>query len=136
MDRFTAPCKDGLIFISQEEIDISGTCLLFISKNCALINFLFIIATRIFDNFTREQYDAYITEKMKKNGGMLDDTDPVAMFTLKNDRLSVIDLNNRAGKYVLIKLLRADVDSDNIDLQYIGFIGYSGARSFGSAKLC
>lgn len=90
----------------------------------------------MFDNFTREEYDSYISEKMKKNGGFLDDTDPAAMFTLKDDRLSIIDLNNRAGKYVLIKLLRSDFESDNIDLQYIGFIGYSGARSFGSAKLC
>ncbi|RUP50358.1 hypothetical protein BC936DRAFT_139503 [Jimgerdemannia flammicorona] len=32
-------------------------------------------------------------------------------------------LEPRSGKYVLIKLLRAEGDSENIDLQYIGFIG-------------
>lgn len=29
----------------------------------------------------------------------------------------------RSGKYVLIKLLRAEGETDNIDIQYIGFIG-------------
>ncbi|KAG2213469.1 hypothetical protein INT47_009143 [Mucor saturninus] len=109
---FTAPCKDGLIFISHKEIDISET--------------------KGFDDFTKEQYDAYIQEKR----GRLEDTDPVAWFTLKQDKLSVLDLVDRAGKFVLIKLLRADHESDNIDIQYIGFIGHAGPRSFGCAKLC
>ncbi|KAI9314569.1 hypothetical protein BX666DRAFT_1968025 [Dichotomocladium elegans] len=42
----------------------------------------------------------------------------------------------RVCKYVLLKLLRAEHESENIDLQYVALIGYSGACSFGGARLC
>ncbi|KAK4514772.1 i-AAA protease yme1 [Mucor velutinosus] len=112
---FTAPCRDGMIFISHKVINISDTSQ--------------------FDKFTKDDYDQYIANKLHKNG-MLEDTDPVAWFSLTNDRTNVIDLDFRSAKYVLVKMLRADYESDNIDMQYIGFIGHSGPRSFGSGKLC
>ncbi|KAG2237023.1 hypothetical protein INT48_001790 [Thamnidium elegans] len=106
---FTAPCKEGLIFVTHKKINV--------------------FETTYFDNFTKEQYDNYVQEKQSHNG-RLDVTDPVAcIFLFKS-------LNFRSGKFVLIKLLRADQESDNIDMQYIGFIGHAGARSFGCAKLC
>lgn len=49
------------------------------------------IETKEFDDFTKEQYDAYIEEK----DGRLEETDPVAWFTLKQDKLSVLDLVDR-----------------------------------------
>ncbi|CEP19971.1 hypothetical protein [Parasitella parasitica] len=91
--------------------------------------------TSRFDKFTRHDYHQYMSSKLHKDG-VLEDTDPVAWFSLTEDRTSVIDLDFRSAKYVLIKMLRADYESDNIDLQYIGFIGHSGPRSFGCAKLC
>ncbi|GAN06827.1 hypothetical protein MAM1_0137c06317 [Mucor ambiguus] len=112
---FTAPCRDGMVFISHKEIAISDTSQ--------------------FDKFTKHDYDQYIANKLHKNG-MLEDTDPVAWFNLTNDRTNVIDLDFRSAKYVLIKMLRADYESENIDMQYIGFIGHSGPRSFGSGRLC
>ncbi|KAL7315763.1 hypothetical protein PS15m_004942 [Mucor circinelloides] len=112
---FTAPCRDGMIFISHKQISISDTSQ--------------------FDKFTKHDYDQYIANKLHTNG-MLEDTDPVAWFSLNDDRTNVINLEFRSAKYVLIKMLRADYESDNIDMQYIGFIGHSGPRSFGSAKLC
>ncbi|KAI8096024.1 hypothetical protein BDF21DRAFT_407306 [Thamnidium elegans] len=112
---FTAPCKEGLIFVTHKKINV--------------------FETTYFDNFTKEQYDNYVQEKQSHNG-RLDVTDPVAWFTLEKDQPCIIDLVDRSGKFVLIKLLRADQESDNIDMQYIGFIGHAGARSFGCAKLC
>ncbi|KAI8057525.1 uncharacterized protein B0P05DRAFT_559606 [Gilbertella persicaria] len=105
---FTAPCKEGLVFISHKEINVQDTAK--------------------FDHFTRQLYEEYKQTHQ-------DDTDPVAWFTLAQDRTCTIDLETRSGKYMLIKLLRAEVESDNIDVQYIGLIGYAGARSFVSAKL-
>ncbi|KAG2214812.1 hypothetical protein INT46_006604 [Mucor plumbeus] len=112
---FTAPCRDGMIFISHKEIDIHDTSQ--------------------FDKFTKYDYDQYVTSKLHKDG-MLKDTDPAAWFTLADDKTSIIDFDFRSAKYVLIKMLRADYESDNIDMQYIGFIGHFGPRSFGCAKLC
>ncbi|KAI8646820.1 hypothetical protein BD408DRAFT_428515 [Parasitella parasitica] len=112
---FTAPCRDGMIFLSHKRINISDT-----SR---------------FDKFTKHDYHQYMLSKLHKNG-VLEDTDPVAWFSLTEDRTSVVDLDFRSAKYVLIKMLRADYESDNIDMQYIGFIGHSGPRSFGCAKLC
>lgn len=42
----------------------------------------------------------------------------------------------RSAKYVLVKLIRSELEVDNIDIQYLGFVGYSGARSFANARLC
>ncbi|KAI7905372.1 uncharacterized protein BX663DRAFT_499499 [Cokeromyces recurvatus] len=118
---FTAPCKDGLIFISHKEINVSDTAM--------------------FDHFTKQDYEDYVKTKMESHDGILDDNDPVAWFTLTNeeDITTIINLNFRSGKYVLIKLLRAydyNGSAENIDIQYIGFIGCSGPRAFGWAKLC
>ncbi|OBZ90660.1 hypothetical protein A0J61_01293 [Choanephora cucurbitarum] len=106
---FSAPCKEGLVFISHREINIQDT-----SK---------------FDHFSKAEYEQY---RLSNN----QDTDPVAWFSLSKERTCIVDLEARSAKYVLIKLLRAETESDNIDIQYIGFIGFSGARSFSSAKLC
>jgi hypothetical protein len=45
-------------------------------------------------------------------------------------------MKEQSCKYVLIKLLRADVESsENMDLQYVGFVGYFGSRCFAKASL-
>lgn len=109
---YTAPCKEGMIFISHKPIDVEGT--------------------RAFDMFTKEHFDKY----MEMNYDNLDDTDPVAWFDASQHRQSVIHMGERSGKYILVKLLKPDFESENMDLQYIGFVGYSGSRCFASAKIC
>jgi hypothetical protein len=70
------------------------------------------------------------------NQDNLDDSDPIAWFSASNERQCVVDMQEKSGKYVLIKLLRADFESENMDLQYIGFVGYTGSRCFAKAKIC
>ncbi|CEP17434.1 hypothetical protein [Parasitella parasitica] len=109
---YTAPCKEGMIFISHKPIDIEST--------------------RAFDLFTKDNFDKY----RQLNQNNLDDTDPVAWFSASNQRQCVVDMQEKSGRYVLIKLLRADYESENMDLQYIGFVGYTGSRCFATAKMC
>ncbi|KAI8982639.1 hypothetical protein BDB01DRAFT_157092 [Pilobolus umbonatus] len=108
---FTAPCKEGMIFLSHEPIDVE--------------------ATRVFDYFGKDNFDRYTNE----NKDLLTEEDPMAWFSIEEEGLSVVELEDKACKYVLIKLLRSDYVSENMDLQYVGFIGYTGHRSFGSARL-
>ncbi|KAI9480445.1 MAG: hypothetical protein EXX96DRAFT_617409 [Benjaminiella poitrasii] len=117
---FTAPCKEGLIFISDKEINVSDTAK--------------------FDNFTKQDYVDYVKIK-KRSQGREDDSDPVAWFSLadENHKTTVVDLDSKHGKYVLIKLLRPESRTgsvENIDIQYVGFLGYSGPNAFGAGKLC
>ncbi|KAI9491142.1 hypothetical protein BDB00DRAFT_789799 [Zychaea mexicana] len=111
---FTAPCKEGLFFVSYNPIDIDSTAK--------------------FDHFTKNDYERYV--RLKGGLDCLDDTDPVAWFSMSSNRQDSVHLDDRVGKYVLIKLLRAEGDSENIDLQYVAVIGYSGARAFAGARIC
>ncbi|KAF9117345.1 hypothetical protein BGW39_002265, partial [Mortierella sp. 14UC] len=123
---FTAPCKEGLIFVSHEPIQLEKTAL--------------------FDNMTRQMYNDYMDTVQDKTGyGQMyqnhgADTDaliPAAFFQLGGpDETCTVDFTpNRSGRYVLIKLLRSRCTNslqrpENIDLQYLGLIGFTGARSF------
>ncbi|GAN10615.1 conserved hypothetical protein [Mucor ambiguus] len=109
---YTAPCKEGMIFMSHNPIDIAST--------------------QAFDLFTRDNFEKYT----HMNHDNLDDTDPIAWFSASDQRQCVVDMHEKSGKYVLIKLLRADYESENMDLQYIGFVGYTGSRCFAKAKIC
>lgn len=98
-----------MIFVSHNPIDIESTC--------------------GFDLFTQENYERYT----EMNRDQLDDSDPAAWFNATMHCQSVIDMKERACKYVLIKLLGND--TSNLDLQYIGFIGYTGSRCFAKGIL-
>lgn len=115
MRGFTAPCKEGMMFISHDPISVE--------------------ATSMFDNFTESDYVSYARAHMDDP---LDSLNPAAFFKMsdKNDFIATVDLPSRSGKYVLIKLLRSEGLSENIDLQYIGLIGFAGARAFASGTLC
>ncbi|KAI8096648.1 uncharacterized protein BX664DRAFT_324533 [Halteromyces radiatus] len=114
LQGFTAPCKEGLIFISHYPIDVEKT--------------------RRFDGFTKTDYDQYSSAAAVVDR---DDHDPIAWFSASHRQRpqETIHINHRSGKYILIKLLRSEREQDNIDLQYIGFIGYSGPRSFASPPI-
>ncbi|KAG0020403.1 hypothetical protein BGZ80_004254 [Entomortierella chlamydospora] len=128
---FTAPCKEGLIFVSHEPIPLEKTA--------------------IFDNMTRERYDEYMQglnqgptfgQMLRNYGSKADALIPAAFFQMEGpDETCTLDLTpNRSGRYVIIKLLRSKCTNplqrpENIDLQYLGLIGYTGARSFASGGL-
>ncbi|KAF9163684.1 hypothetical protein BGX21_006223 [Mortierella sp. AD011] len=128
---FTAPCKEGLIFVSHEPIPLEKTA--------------------IFDNMTRERYDEYMRglnqgptfgQMLRNYGSKADALIPAAFFQMEGpDETCTLDLTpNRSGRYVVIKLLRSKCTNplqrpENIDLQYLGLIGYTGARSFASGGL-
>ncbi|ORZ01880.1 hypothetical protein BCR42DRAFT_398882 [Absidia repens] len=111
---FTAPCKEGLVFISDKPIDIESNIY---------------DKTRQFDQFTKNDYEVYLATTNKLDMG---DHNPIAWFNTSNHLQQVVSINQRSGKYVLIKLLRSEDDQENIDLEYLGFVGYTGARSFAS----
>ncbi|KAF9352567.1 hypothetical protein BGX26_009652 [Mortierella sp. AD094] len=128
---FTAPCKEGLIFVSHEPIPLERTA--------------------IFDNMTRERYDEYMQslkqgpafgQMLRNYGANADALIPAAFFQMEGpDETCTLDLTpNRSGRYVIIKLLRSKCTNplqrpENIDLQYLGLIGFTGARSFASGGL-
>ncbi|KAF8947972.1 hypothetical protein BGZ47_007110 [Haplosporangium gracile] len=128
---FTAPCKEGLIFISHEPIQLEKAS--------------------FFDNMTRQMYDEYIrkvqhqtgfSQMYQSHGSDTDALIPAAFFQLGGaDETCTVDFSpNRSGRYVLIKLLRSRCTNslqrpENIDLQYLGLIGFTGARSFASGGL-
>ncbi|KAI9025337.1 hypothetical protein CLU79DRAFT_745119 [Phycomyces nitens] len=109
---FTAPCKEGMIFISHYPIKTEST-------------------TK-FDRFTRADYEKYVTMKGRDH---LEDSDPVGWFSAAHWNQDMVAVGNISGKYVLIKLLREESDHENIDLQYVGLIGYTGPCCFASAKI-
>ncbi|KAF9282532.1 hypothetical protein BGZ68_005892 [Mortierella alpina] len=128
---FTAPCKEGLIFVSHNPIPLEKTA--------------------FFNNMTREDYEKYVddinqgsklNELLQQHGTGADALIPAAFFQIKeDDKTCVLDFSpNRSGRYVLIKLLRSRCENglqrpENIDLQYLGLIGFTGARSFASGGL-
>ncbi len=70
--------------------------------------------------------------------GQLDDNDAVLFFDLGDYfHTSVVLDVARAGRYVLIKLLRPrNMMGDNVDVQYIGLCGWQGQRGFTAADVC
>ncbi|KAG1152345.1 hypothetical protein G6F38_000581 [Rhizopus arrhizus] len=113
---YSCPCSSGLVFISHKEIDVRSTSQ--------------------FNSFTKEIYEHYVASKE----GNLDDSDPIGYFSLDsmNCQKDVIRLSDRSAKYVLVKLLAArrvgsSSTASNTDLQFVGFVGHSGPRSFAGA---
>ncbi|KAI9323401.1 hypothetical protein BX666DRAFT_2022143 [Dichotomocladium elegans] len=54
-----------------------------------------------------------------------DSMNPIAWFTLTKDRQAIVPVNYISVKYILVKLIRSEPEDDNIDVQYLGFVGYS-----------
>ncbi|KAF9408405.1 hypothetical protein BGZ94_002319 [Podila epigama] len=116
---FTAPCKEGLIFVSHQPISLE--------------------TTSYFDNMTRQGYDEYMKiikegprfdQMLAQHGPAADAMVPAAFFQMNGpDDSCTLDFTpNRSGRYVLIKLLRSRCTNslqrpENIDLQYLGLIG-------------
>ncbi|KAL1923973.1 uncharacterized protein VTP21DRAFT_7008 [Calcarisporiella thermophila] len=113
---FTAPCKEGMLFISHDLIPLQ--------------------ATLKYDNFTQRDYDDLIT-KSQGLASAPDELLPAAFFHLEasSNYCTRVPLKHRSAKYLLVKLLRSEKCSENVDVQYIGMRGYTGARSFPLGEL-
>ncbi|CAO3631599.1 unnamed protein product [Cunninghamella blakesleeana] len=103
------PNREGMIFISHQPINIEDT--------------------QPFSHFTKNDFDHY--QKVNRKSDFL-----AAWFQINDDQPTIVDLSERTGKYILIKYFPIETIIDNIDLQYIAFLGYVGARSFSKGDLC
>ncbi|ORZ07487.1 hypothetical protein BCR41DRAFT_159322 [Lobosporangium transversale] len=101
---------------------------------------------------TRDRYEEYMKgindsdgsayrKILQTHGADADALIPAAFFQMDGpDETCTLDLTpTRSGRYVLIKLLRSRCSNglqrpENIDLQYLGLIGFTGARSFALAS--
>ncbi|KAL7753478.1 hypothetical protein RI367_001253 [Sorochytrium milnesiophthora] len=109
---FTAPCYDGLLFVSHNPLTFAETS--------------------EYDGWTEATYTAH--EASAADGGK--QTNPAAYFKLGHIYSTTVHLNApRTGRYVLLKLLRP-VRGDNIDIQFVGFHGRRGPQSFALGSLC
>lgn len=113
-EGYTSPLGQGMIFVSWDRPDVQATNKFNSMKSVA-------------------EFKQYVAFK-QKNGGLAED-DPVLFFDLKDSFVvkSKLDVA-RSGRYVLIKLLRPRY-GENIDVQYVGFHGWSGPRGFACGEL-
>ncbi|ORZ16368.1 hypothetical protein BCR42DRAFT_34623 [Absidia repens] len=107
--RFSTPRRDGMVLISHHPFDTEDT--------------------RQFNNFTQDDYERY--QETNKN----QDDRVAAWFRITNDQPIVVNLGERSGRYILVKLFPAEHETASLDLQYIALLGYIGARSFVKAQL-
>lgn len=113
---FTAPIKDGLVFISHEPIPVE--------------------ATSHFDHFDQNKYLAYLA-KSQSASIPIAPIEPAAYFKLDHKvGKAIVKLDvPRSGKYILVKMLRP-VRGDNIDCEFVGFRGFIGGKSFSCGSIC
>ncbi|RKP17034.1 hypothetical protein ROZALSC1DRAFT_31118 [Rozella allomycis CSF55] len=111
---YTCPIKDGLIFVSNEPIDIDATC--------------------EFDGFTEEKYRMFMKSQLGKR--WVGKHTPALYFKVdQKEPVYVRQLRTpRSGSYILVKLLSSHGKGGNIDIQYIGFKGYYGKKSFDAGQ--
>ncbi|KAI8356134.1 hypothetical protein EDC96DRAFT_576871 [Choanephora cucurbitarum] len=76
-------------------------------------------------------YDLYHEQPVEDNGLSVTWFNPPS---LPSQQVSLIHLNDKSAKYVLIKLIGTETEC--VNLEYVGFVGYVGSRCFASAKLC
>ncbi|KAI9138320.1 hypothetical protein BKA69DRAFT_1127436 [Paraphysoderma sedebokerense] len=113
---FTAPIKDGLVFISHEPIPVE--------------------ATSHFDHFDQNKYLAYLA-KSESASIPIAPIEPAAYFKLDYKLgKAIVKLEvPRSGRYILVKMLRP-VRGDNIDCEFVGFRGFIGGKSFSCGSIC
>jgi hypothetical protein len=115
-EGFTSPLGQGLIFVSWGKPDLR--------------------ASTKFDNFHDvDDYHRYLKQRTAQKLP-LDETDPVAFFEMRDTFDLDVKLDvPRSGRYVHVKLLRPRNRGANVDVQYIGFHGWTGPRAFALGEL-
>jgi hypothetical protein len=106
-----SPLCDGLLFVSHEPIDI--------------------IKTKIYNNLDERKWELFLEQK-KQNNEVWKAEEPALYFKFKNNSWCLIKQLSvpRAGRYVLLKLLKSRNRTDPIEVQYVGFKGFVGKASF------
>jgi len=91
--------------------------------------------TAKFNGFTKQKYNQYIEERVKSQ--TLSEDDPACYFELNDPQYSgAFKLTvPRYGKYVLVKLLRSRNQGENVDVQFIGFKGFTRQQQFADGSL-
>ena len=113
---FTSPCKEGLLFVSNEPITFESTAK--------------------YDNFTLAKYRE-LEQRARAGDVARDSSIPAAFFRLSSSAEYSCSETLKiptSGKYILIKLIRGESREGrrgpgNIDLQFIGFRGLIGKSS-------
>ena len=115
---YTAPCKEGIIFVSNNPIDPNDTA--------------------FFNDFTRHKFTQWIAKRSRIAAGNEQlKVEPIAFFQL-NECTNYITTHElympTSGRYIMLKLLRPSSPNPsripfNIDLQFAGFRGHPGKRS-------
>lgn len=116
---FTSPIGQGMVFCTWDEPTVE-----------------FIQATKAWDGVTsRAEFDRMLQWHINK-GEADPEQLPVAFFDVSRTTRGVFPLDvPRSGRYVVVKLVRA-ITGDNIDVQYIGFRGWSRPQTFASTSYC
>eukprot|EP01080_Neovahlkampfia_damariscottae_P003192 gene3192-5508_t len=114
---FTCPLESGILFVSNDKLDIDKTV--------------------TFDNFTKDKYSRY-RRALDLIGETEHENDPAIFFELKKNNVGVFKLPiPRYGDYVLLKLISSKnpISKSNIDVQYVGFKGFKGKKTFEFGQL-
>eukprot|EP00038_Savillea_parva_P007741 m.172269 g.172269 ORF g.172269 m.172269 type:complete len:283 (+) comp13495_c0_seq1:82-930(+) len=116
---FTAPVQDAIVFISDRPMDVDD----FVE----------------YDDYALVNYNNLLARKAAL-GESLNEGEPAAFLSVADAdsdgtvtaKLSV----PRTGRYIAIKFLRAvGPNNTNIDCEFIGFKGFTGARGFACGTL-
>ena len=114
-DGYTAPCKDAMVFVCDEVPDMKKY--------------------KKFDSYTKDQFEDELDEepllkKAKFVSFKFAPEDESVDESEDEDEETVLDVKTTLnplleGKYVLVKLIRprAGEDVENIDMEFVGFVG-------------
>lgn len=112
---FTSPVKEVLIFVSHHPPDVE--------------------ATKKYDGITQSEFLQLLRRRKEDQTGPKED-DPAAFISMVKGVPFVLHdfLPFRTGKYILVKFLSSDGYEENIDCQFVGFMGFVGKRAFPEAS--
>lgn len=117
---YTAPVRDGLIFVSSSPIPVS--------------------ITSAFDSYTYQDWLA-IEDKRKRRESMIESQlEPCDYFqitdaTRRKGYIVKKLVEPVAGRYILLKLLKSFGRTTTMDLQHVSFRGWVGKRAFASQSI-
>eukprot|EP00041_Stephanoeca_diplocostata_P029087 m.849262 g.849262 ORF g.849262 m.849262 type:complete len:222 (-) comp23490_c2_seq38:3235-3900(-) len=118
--NFTAPIADAVLFVSQTPLTIKGL--------------------QEYDDYTRAEYDSLLQEK-NILGKSLSEDEPAGFLSIDNTtgRTIVHTLSvPRTGRYIGVKFLRSTAEASsnaNIDVEYVGFKGFTEVKGFAEGTI-
>eukprot|EP00053_Salpingoeca_punica_P012767 m.114659 g.114659 ORF g.114659 m.114659 type:complete len:236 (+) comp16035_c0_seq4:246-953(+) len=105
---FTSPIREGVVFVFHERPSLDDVA--------------------SYDDVDEVAYEGRLSRK-RDCGQEIQETDPAAFFVVDRKTSEVLQPlpAPRAGRFVLVKLVRAGYDKNqpNVDVEFIGFKGYT-----------